>query len=202
MVALVPLAWPMHHSSTLLNKSVQNFPIHGRRSASPTAPSSVMALNESTEGTNIATLSMLKVLIASSTLLQKKSVLMWQQKLFLMLNAVMMKILLLLLMLTQSRFAACSRMLCQMLQHKLPLLHFVKKLMNSIVEGSRSTTTMSQLLKMLGPNHQHPLDNGLFLPYAVVALTPKYLMQEERNLERWGGLTSSGWPSQKNLLLK
>ncbi len=122
----------------------------------------------------------------------KNSVLMWHQKLFLMMNVVKTKILLLLLMLMQSSFAACSRMLCQKLRHVQPLLHFVKKLMNSVVEGLRLTMTMSQLLKMLGPNHQHhPLDNGSFIPYAVIALNQKYLMQKEsgknsprRKLER------------------
>ncbi len=49
----------------------QNFPAQRRRSTSKTAPSSVMTLNKSMGGTNIATLSMPKVLIAISKLLQK-----------------------------------------------------------------------------------------------------------------------------------
>ncbi len=124
----------------------------------------------------------------------ENSVSMCHQKLFFMTNAITKKLILHLLMLKHIRLTACRRMLCKMFQHVLPLPHIAKKLKNSIVKGSRLTMTMSQLPKMFGPNHQtHPVDNGLFLPSAVVALTPKYPMQEEsgkispeRKLERWG----------------
>ncbi len=83
-------------------------------------------------------------------------------------------------------------------------LTFVKKLKNSVVKESRLTTTMSQWPKIFGPNH--PMDHSFHL----LSLRQLQNIQYKRNIENspgrkldgWVSLTSTRWPPKKNLWLK
>ncbi len=192
-----PLAPPMCHTYTLLNTYMQNFPTHGRRSASPIASSSEMASNKSMRGTNLATSSVQKVLIVSSTLMQKTcwcgtKIPCWcgTRNLF---------------DVEHWNVEVTSALIDAAVEHTYSLQHNVvqaalcEEIEELDVEGLRLMTTMTQLPSILGPNYQqHPLDVGSFFPFALIMLTSKSPIMKVsgkiilgENLDRWVNMNSS-----------